>query len=116
MADRLETLTRRQVLRGACSAASACCLAGASPVLAGASGSAAEQASRALIAITLDLEMSRHYPVWEQTHWDYEKGNLDDATKRYAVEVARRVKDRGSIVHFFSVGRTLEQQDVEWLR
>jgi peptidoglycan/xylan/chitin deacetylase (PgdA/CDA1 family) len=71
---------------------------------------------RALIAITLDLEMSRHYPTWDQTHWDYEKGNLDDATKRYAVEAARRVKARGGRVHFFALGRTMEQGDVGWLR
>jgi hypothetical protein len=26
---------------------------------------------RAQIANTLDLEMSRHFPTWDQTHWDY---------------------------------------------
>ena len=31
--------------------------------------------NKALIAITLDLEMSRHYPTWDQMFWDYEKGN-----------------------------------------
>jgi hypothetical protein len=31
---------------------------------------------KALIAITLDLEMARNYPTWDQTEWDYEKGNL----------------------------------------
>jgi hypothetical protein len=36
--------------------------------------------------------MSRHYPTWDQMQWDYEKGNLDAATKRYAVEAARRLK------------------------
>ncbi len=71
---------------------------------------------RALIAITLDLEMSRHYPTWDDTHWDYEKGNLDDATKRYAVEAARRVKAQGGRIHFFALGRTMEQEDVGWLR
>src|SRR5262249_15929876 len=70
----------------------------------------------ALIAITLDLEMSRHYPTWEQTHWDYEKGNLDSATKRYSVEAPPRVKARGGKIHFFAVGQTLEQEDVSWLR
>lgn len=70
---------------------------------------------RALIAITLDLEMSRHYPTWDQTHWDYEKGNLDADTKRYAVEAARRVKAKGGRIHFFAVGRVLEQEDVGWL-
>lgn len=70
----------------------------------------------ALVAITLDLEMSRQYPTAGQTHWDYEKGNLDAATKRYAVEAARRVKARGGRVHFFCVGRVLEQENVDWLR
>jgi hypothetical protein len=74
------------------------------------------QADRALIAISLDLEMSRHYPTWDQTHWDYEKGNLDADTKRYAVEAARRVKARGARIHFFALGRTMEQEDVSWLR
>src|SRR5437870_6717288 len=31
---------------------------------------------KALIAITLDLEMVRNFPRWEDTHWDYEKGDL----------------------------------------
>ncbi len=73
-------------------------------------------ARKALIAITLDLEMSRNFPTWDQTHWDFEKGNLDAATKRYSVEAARRVKDRGGVIHFFAVGRTMEQDDVGWLK
>ncbi len=73
-------------------------------------------AKKALVAITLDLEMSRNFPTWDQTHWDYEKGNLDAATKRYAVEAARRVKARGGVIHFFALGRTMEQEDVGWLR
>lgn len=71
---------------------------------------------QALIAITLDLEMSRNFPAWQTTHWDYEKGNLDADTKAYAVEAARRVKERGGIVHFFCVGRVLEQENVDWLK
>jgi peptidoglycan/xylan/chitin deacetylase (PgdA/CDA1 family) len=71
---------------------------------------------RALIAITLDLEMSRNFPVWEDTHWDYEKGNLNDETKRYTVEACRRVKAVGGRVHCFVVGRVLEQEHVEWLQ
>lgn len=71
---------------------------------------------KALVAITLDLEMSRHYPTWDQTHWDYEKGNLDAATKRYAVEAARRVKATGGLIHFFALGQTMEQEDVSWLK
>jgi hypothetical protein len=73
-------------------------------------------AKKALIAITLDLEMSRNFPTWDQTHWDYEKGNLDVATKRYAVEAARRVKAGGGVIHFFALGQTMEQEDVGWLR
>jgi hypothetical protein len=70
---------------------------------------------KAQIAITFDLEMSRNFPHWEDTHWDYEKGNLDDATKRYAVAAGRRVKARGGRLHYFCVGRVLEQPDVSWL-
>ena len=86
-------------------------MAGPSAVAASAPAS-----DKALVAITLDLEMSRNFPTWEDTHWDYEKGNLDAATKRYAVEAARRVKARGGVIHFFAVGRTMEQEDVAWLR
>ena len=71
---------------------------------------------KALIAITLDLEMSRNFPTWDQTHWDYEKGNLDAPTKRYAVEAARRVKAKGGLIHFFALGQTMEQEDVGWLK
>ena len=71
---------------------------------------------KALIAITLDLEMSRNFPTWDQTHWDYEKGNLDAATKNYAVEAARKVKAHGGLIHFFALGQTMEQPDVDWLR
>lgn len=71
---------------------------------------------QALVAITLDLEMSRQYPTRDQFHWDYEKGNLDEATKRYASEAARRVADRGGRIHFFALGQTMEQEDVSWLK
>lgn len=76
----------------------------------------ADQDRPAQIAITLDLEMSRHFPAWEDTHWDYEKGNLDEATKKYAVEAARRVKSHGGRIHFFALGRTMEQPSIEWLQ
>src|SRR5262245_47101079 len=76
----------------------------------------AELRDKALVAITLDLEMSRNFPTWETTHWDYEKGNLDAETKAYAVEAARRVRERGGIIHFFCVGRVLEQENVDWLK
>jgi peptidoglycan/xylan/chitin deacetylase (PgdA/CDA1 family) len=71
---------------------------------------------KARIAITFDLEMSRNFPRREDTHWDFEKGNLDNASKTYSVESARRVKKRGGRIHFFCVGRVLEQPDVGWLQ
>jgi peptidoglycan/xylan/chitin deacetylase (PgdA/CDA1 family) len=77
---------------------------------------AADIARKARIAITLDLEMSREYPRRGMTEWDYEKGNLDDPTKQYAVEAARIVKQAGGRMHFFCVGRVLEQPDVDWLK
>lgn len=71
---------------------------------------------RAQVAITLDLEMSRNFPTWETTHWDYEKGNLNDEAKQYAVGAARRVAAAGGRIHFFVVGRVLEQANVDWLK
>jgi hypothetical protein len=68
------------------------------------------------IAITLDLEMARNFPTWESTHWDYEKGNLDPPTKSYAREAARRVRQRGGVIHFFAVGQLFEQADLGWLK
>ena len=47
----------------------------------------AAPAKQAQIAITLDLEMSRNFPTWETTHWDFEKGNLNAETIDYAVTV-----------------------------
>ena len=81
------------------------------------SGVGAQPARRpAQIAITLDLEMSRNFPTWESTHWDYEKGNLNEETKRWAVEACRRVRQAGGRTHCFAVGRVFEQADVSWLR
>jgi peptidoglycan/xylan/chitin deacetylase (PgdA/CDA1 family) len=76
----------------------------------------APSSGKARIAITIDLEMARHYPTWQDTQWDYEKGNLDENTKQYAVEAARRVKQKGGTIHFFAVGRVFEQESVEWLK
>src|SRR5437773_11562583 len=76
----------------------------------------AADAKKALIAITLDLEMSRNFPTWETKHWDYEKGNLNAETKKYAVEAAKRVKAAGGVLHFFAVGRVFEQENVDWLK
>jgi hypothetical protein len=74
------------------------------------------EADKALVAITLDLEMSRNFPTWETTHWDYEKGNLNDATKKYTVEACRRVKAAGGVLHNFVVGRVFEQESSAWLK
>lgn len=71
---------------------------------------------KALIAITLDLEMARNFPKWEDTHWDYEKGHLNAEAKRYAVEAARRVKAHGGVIHFFAVGQVFEQENLDWLK
>ena len=71
---------------------------------------------KASIAITLDLEMSRNFPTWETTHWDYEKGNLNEESKRYSVKAAEMVREAGGRIHFFAVGRVLEQPDIQWLK
>jgi len=71
---------------------------------------------KAQIAITLDLEMARNFPRWEDTSWDYEKGNLNQAAKDYAVNACRRVKQRGGVIHTFCVGQVLEQPNVDWLK
>jgi peptidoglycan/xylan/chitin deacetylase (PgdA/CDA1 family) len=71
---------------------------------------------KAQIAISLDLEMARNFPRWEDSHWDYEKGNLNDEAKQYAVEAARRVKAQGGVIHFFLVCRALEQENIGWLQ
>jgi hypothetical protein len=71
---------------------------------------------KAQIAITLDLEMARNFPRWEDTHWDYEKGNLNQAAKDYAVNACQRVKKRGGVIHTFCVGQVLEQPNVDWLK
>lgn len=73
-------------------------------------------AAKALVSITLDLEMCDNFPRWEDKHWSYEKGNLNDETKAYAVEACRRIKRHGGIAHLFVVGRALEQANVDWLK
>ena len=69
----------------------------------------------ARIAITYDLEMSRHYPKRGNTEWDYQKGNLDQDTKNYSVAAAKIAADNNVRLHFFLVGRVLEQDDISWL-
>ena len=71
---------------------------------------------KAQIAITLDLEMARNFPKWEDSHWDYEKGNLNQAAKDYTVQACRRVKERGGVIHTFAVGQVFEQENVDWLK
>ena len=89
---------------------------GALRLSAGQASGGEPHAGQALIAVTLDLEMCRNFPRWEDTHWDYEKGNLTDEAKRYAVEACRRVKAAGGVAHCFAVGRVFEQADVDWLK
>lgn len=101
-------IPRRQFLAAtlAAGAAAAAGLAGQSPA----------PKKKALIAITLDLEMSREYPVRGMTEWDYQKGNLDDATKQYSLAAGRVARELGGVIHYFCVGRTLEQPNVDWLK
>ena len=68
-----------------------------------------------LVSIALDCEMSAHYPTWEQTEWNYKKGDLDEHSKEYCVGAARRVAAASGKMHFFVVGRVFEQPDVSWL-
>lgn len=96
-------------------------LAGSAAVAMGFTAASARNSSntiddKALIAITLDLEMSRHYPKRGMREWDYQKGNLDERTKQYSVDAARVVKKRGGLIHFFCVGRVLEQASIDWLK
>ncbi|MFO0976336.1 MAG: polysaccharide deacetylase family protein [Planctomycetaceae bacterium] len=104
MTDR--RLSRRSVIRSAAMTSALALLGGAAPA----------RQSPARIAITLDLEMSRNFPNWEDTHWDFEKGNLNDATRKYSTDAAKRVREAGGVVHFFAVGRVFEQPDVSWLK
>src|SRR5436190_22230943 len=102
----MPAVTRRRFL----SAASVGAFAAAAGV------SALPQKRKALVAITLDLEMSAEYPKRGMTEWNYRKGDLDADTKKYATAAAKVAKDRGGLIHFFAVGRTLEQEDVGWLK
>ncbi|MDA1229263.1 MAG: polysaccharide deacetylase family protein, partial [Planctomycetota bacterium] len=114
MSDQHNILHRRRWLQSA----TAVCLSGVGFAGLGSNLRAASISNnaRASIAITLDLEMSRNFPRREDLHWDFEKGNLNDATKKYAVDAGRRVKARGGSIHYFCVGRVLEQPDVAWLQ
>jgi peptidoglycan/xylan/chitin deacetylase (PgdA/CDA1 family) len=48
--------------------------------------------------------------------WDYQKGNLNEPTKQYALQAASIAKERGGLIHYFCVGRVLEQPNVDWLK
>ena len=100
-------LSRRRFLLGAAAGATAALQAAEKD---------RELQGKALIAITLDLEMLRNFPTWEMTHWDYEKGNLNDEAKGYTVEACRRVKSYGGVLHNFAVGQVFEHESVEWLK
>ena len=89
---------RRQFLAG--TLAAGLTAATASPAM-----TSRHQKPKAQIAITLDLEMSRHYPRRGLTEWDYQKGNLDQPTKDYSVRAGELVKKRGGVLHYFCVGR-----------
>src|SRR5262249_48010933 len=103
--------TRREFLQKSIATASGlACGAGAL------AAPAAPSSETAQVAITLDLEMSRNFPNWNDTHWDYEKGNLDEPAKKYTVDACRRVKSRGGRIHTFAVGQVLEQPNVDWLK
>ena len=108
--------TRRQFLQAAGATAVAAAGFGPSSFLGTAAAAEPNPAKQALVAITLDLEMARNFPRWEDTHWDYEKGNLNAEAKQYSLEAARRVKSRGGVIHFFAVGQVFEQADVDWLK
>ena len=102
--------TRRQFLSQALVSGAALAASSASQL------AAQPKRPKAQIAITLDLEMSAQYPRRDITEWNYEKGNLDEATKDYAVRAAKLVKELGGVIHFFCVGRVLEQPSAEWLK
>ncbi|QDU06314.1 Polysaccharide deacetylase [Gimesia chilikensis] len=74
------------------------------------------KASKAQIAITFDLEMSRMYPSRDMLEWDYQKGNLNQETKDYSLKAAQIATELGGKVHYFCVGRVLEQKDVQWIK
>ncbi len=101
------SLTRRSFLAGT-----------AAGVMTNAVGYSQEnrRGKRSQIAITFDLEMSRMYPTRDIMEWDFQKGNLNEPTKNYALNAARIAKDLGGMIHFFCVGRVLEQSNIDWLK
>ncbi|MCA9023397.1 MAG: polysaccharide deacetylase family protein, partial [Planctomycetaceae bacterium] len=71
---------------------------------------------KAQIAITFDLEMSRQYPRREMMEWDFQKGNLNQETKNYSLKAAEIASSLNGTIHYFCVGRVLEQKDIQWLK
>jgi hypothetical protein len=92
MLQNLPSSTRRQFLRAATATSATLTTSPATWAKAGASASPSPN-RKAQIAITLDLEMARNFPRWQDTHWDYEKGNLNQAAKDYTVRACQQVKD-----------------------
>jgi peptidoglycan/xylan/chitin deacetylase (PgdA/CDA1 family) len=110
---------RRFLAAGAAAAGQAVCWAARPSGDANSSAAVAAETTPdrpALIAMTMDLEMSMHYPQWGLTEWNYEKGNLTEPVKQYVVEACRRVKAKGGVVQLFVLGRVLEQENVDWLK
>jgi peptidoglycan/xylan/chitin deacetylase (PgdA/CDA1 family) len=105
-----KSVSRRRFLATASAAGLGCIAAG------NLSAGSPESKKKALIAITMDMEMSMHYPKWDDMEWNYMKGNLDEATKRYTVEACRRIKEKNGIAHLFVLGQTFEQENVDWLK
>ncbi len=81
-----------------------------------ASAASRRRSDKARIAITFDLEMSRMYPTRDVLEWDYQKGNLNEPTKDYSLQAARIAHELGAPIHFFCVGRVLEQANIDWLQ
>ena len=105
---RADETTRRQFLAGTAAAATA--------ATCGWMSRADDSQRTAQIAITLDLEMSAEYPRRGMTEWNYRKGDLDDATKQYALRAGELVKKYGGVLHYFCVGQVFEQPNVDWLK
>jgi len=67
-------------------------------------------------SILVDEKLKSLKSVSKKKFKGYEKGNLNEPTKAYTLEACRRVKAAGGVAHCFMVGRTLEQENVDWLR
>ena len=101
------SLTRRSFLAGSAAGAVATATAFAQEK---------EKPKKAQIAITFDLEMSAMYPKRDMLEWNFQKGNLNEPAKKYALDAARIAHERGGMIHFFCGGRVLEQANVNWLK